>query len=83
MNFNVEKDMALNFFSLSKMNVILTQDIFFFSSLTLEGVRRALEKDLDLKIYSLDAHKKFIKQCVDKVRSVVYGAIILKVLRWF
>jgi len=36
-------------------------------SLTLEGVRRALEKDLDLKIYSLDAHKKFIKQCVDKV----------------
>ncbi|ONM26854.1 hypothetical protein ZEAMMB73_Zm00001d007435 [Zea mays] len=37
------------------------------SSLTLEGVRRALEKDLDLKIYSLDAHKKFIKQCVDKV----------------
>ncbi|CAL4992764.1 unnamed protein product [Urochloa decumbens] len=36
-------------------------------SLTLEGVRRALEKDLGLEIYSLDAHKKFIKQCVDKV----------------
>ncbi|XP_066340045.1 uncharacterized protein [Miscanthus floridulus] len=36
-------------------------------SLTLEGVRRALEKDLDLDMYSLDAHKKFIKQCVDKV----------------
>ncbi|XP_062182217.1 uncharacterized protein LOC133886566 [Phragmites australis] len=38
-------------------------------SLTLEGVRRALEKDLGLVIYSLDAHKKFIKQCVDKVFS--------------
>ncbi|KAG2562529.1 glutamic acid-rich protein-like [Panicum virgatum] len=36
-------------------------------SLTLEGVRRALEKDLGLETYSLDAHKKFIKQCVDKV----------------
>ncbi|XP_066337221.1 uncharacterized protein [Miscanthus floridulus] len=36
-------------------------------SLTLEGVRRALEKDLGLDMYSLDAHKKFIKQCVDKV----------------
>lgn len=81
-NFNVEKYIALNFFSFSKMNVILTQEIFFFSSLTLEGVRRALEKDLGLEMYSLDAHKKFIKQCVDKVSSVVYGAII-KVLRWF
>lgn len=39
----------------------------FFSSLTLEGVRRTLEKDMDLKINSLDPHKKFIKQCVDKV----------------
>lgn len=75
--------MSLNFFSFSKMNVTLTQEIFFFSSLTLEGVRRALEKDLGLDMYSLDAHKKFIKQCVDKVRSVVYGTIILKVLRWF
>ncbi|KAK3120351.1 hypothetical protein QOZ80_9AG0686220 [Eleusine coracana subsp. coracana] len=36
-------------------------------SLTLEGVRRALEKDMGLETYSLDAHKKFIKQCVDKV----------------
>ncbi|KAL6654785.1 hypothetical protein ACP70R_008250 [Stipagrostis hirtigluma subsp. patula] len=36
-------------------------------SLTLEGVRRALEKDLGLEIYSLDTHKKFIKQCVDRV----------------
>ncbi|KAI4995989.1 hypothetical protein ZWY2020_040491 [Hordeum vulgare] len=38
-------------------------------SLTLEGVRRTLEKDMDLKINSLDPHKKFIKQCVDKVFS--------------
>ncbi|KAJ6805532.1 eukaryotic translation initiation factor 5B-like [Iris pallida] len=39
--------------------------------LTLEGVRRALEKDLGLKKLSLDAHKKFIKQCLDKF---YYGA---------
>uniref|UniRef100_A0A8R7U7D0 Histone chaperone domain-containing protein n=1 Tax=Triticum urartu TaxID=4572 RepID=A0A8R7U7D0_TRIUA len=38
-------------------------------SLTLEGVRRTLEKDMDLKINSLDPHKKFIRQCVDKVFS--------------
>ncbi|KAL6842931.1 hypothetical protein ACP4OV_027244 [Aristida adscensionis] len=38
-------------------------------NLTLEGVRRALEKDLGLEKYSLDAHKKFIKQCVDKLFS--------------
>uniref|UniRef100_A0ACD5WYD5 Uncharacterized protein n=1 Tax=Avena sativa TaxID=4498 RepID=A0ACD5WYD5_AVESA len=38
-------------------------------SLTLEGVRRTLEKDMGLEIKSLDAHKKFIKQCVDKVFS--------------
>ncbi|XBH84892.1 hypothetical protein VPH35_072954 [Triticum aestivum] len=37
--------------------------------LTLEGVRRTLEKDMDLKINSLDPHKKFIRQCVDKVFS--------------
>ncbi|KAF8650835.1 hypothetical protein HU200_063742 [Digitaria exilis] len=47
-------------------------------SLTLEGVRRALEKDLGLEIYSLDAHKKFIKQCVDKVYSacLVYHFVL-------
>ncbi|XP_015698135.1 HIRA-interacting protein 3 isoform X1 [Oryza brachyantha] len=38
-------------------------------SLTLEGVRRALEKDMGLEKHSLDAHKKLIKQCVDKVFS--------------
>ncbi|KAM0875856.1 hypothetical protein ACQ4PT_036534 [Festuca glaucescens] len=38
-------------------------------SLTLEGVRRTLEKDMGLEIKSLDAHKKFIRQCVDKVFS--------------
>ncbi|KAM0950930.1 putative HIRA-interacting protein [Dioscorea sansibarensis] len=35
-------------------------------SLTLEGVRRALEKDLGLKAFSLDVHKRFIKQCLEK-----------------
>ncbi|XP_047090980.1 triadin-like [Lolium rigidum] len=38
-------------------------------SLTLEGVRRTLEKDMGLEIKSLDAHKKFIRQCIDKVFS--------------
>uniref|UniRef100_A0ACD5WZQ9 Uncharacterized protein n=2 Tax=Avena sativa TaxID=4498 RepID=A0ACD5WZQ9_AVESA len=38
-------------------------------SLTLEGVRRTLEKDMGLEIKSLDAHKKFIRHCVDKVFS--------------
>lgn len=35
-------------------------------NLTLEGVRRALEKDLGMERLSLDAHKKFIKQCLEK-----------------
>ncbi|KAL2339798.1 hypothetical protein Fmac_007738 [Flemingia macrophylla] len=33
-------------------------------SLTFEGVRRLLEKDLGLKEYALDVHKRFIKQCL-------------------
>ncbi|KAG6528052.1 hypothetical protein ZIOFF_010190 [Zingiber officinale] len=41
------------------------------STLTLEGVRRALEKDLGMKTFSLDAHKRFIKQCLDEC---FYGA---------
>lgn len=35
-------------------------------SLTLEGVRRALEKDLGMKTLSLDVHKRFIKQCLEE-----------------
>ncbi|XP_020584500.1 uncharacterized protein DDB_G0283697-like [Phalaenopsis equestris] len=35
-------------------------------SLTLEGVRRALEKDLGMKTFSLDVHKRFIKQCLEE-----------------
>ncbi|KAF9608446.1 hypothetical protein IFM89_009812 [Coptis chinensis] len=34
------------------------------SSLTLEGVRRLIEKDLGMEEYALDAHKRFIKQCL-------------------
>ncbi|GMP79389.1 hypothetical protein CsSME_00034954 [Camellia sinensis var. sinensis] len=33
-------------------------------SLTFEGVRRLLEKDLGLETYALDVHKRFIKQCL-------------------
>ena len=32
------------------------------SSLTFEGVRRLLEKDLGLETYALDVHKRFVKQ---------------------
>ncbi|TKY74282.1 transcriptional regulator ATRX-like isoform X1 [Spatholobus suberectus] len=35
-------------------------------SLTFEGVRRLLEKDLGLEEYALDVHKRFIKQCLVK-----------------
>ncbi|KAL5704301.1 hypothetical protein ACHQM5_022749 [Ranunculus cassubicifolius] len=35
-------------------------------SLTLEGVRRVLEKDLGLEEYVLDSHKRFIKQCLQE-----------------
>ncbi|KAJ7965583.1 DNA ligase 1-like isoform X1 [Quillaja saponaria] len=35
-------------------------------SLTFEGVRRLLEKDLGLETYALDVHKRFIKQCLLK-----------------
>ena len=40
------------------------------SSLTFEGVRRELEKELGLETYALDIHKRYVKQC------------LLEVLRW-
>ncbi|GAV84119.1 CHZ domain-containing protein [Cephalotus follicularis] len=33
-------------------------------SLTLEGVRRLLEKDLEMEEFSLDVHKRFVKECM-------------------
>ncbi|KAJ6730462.1 HIRA-INTERACTING PROTEIN 3 [Salix viminalis] len=33
-------------------------------SLTFEGVRRLLEKDLGLEKFALDVHKRFVKQCL-------------------
>ncbi|KAI3820102.1 hypothetical protein L1987_13960 [Smallanthus sonchifolius] len=38
-------------------------------SLTFEGVRRLLEKDLDLETYALDKHKKYVKQLLEKFLS--------------
>ncbi|XVF36891.1 hypothetical protein REPUB_Repub19eG0097900 [Reevesia pubescens] len=35
-------------------------------SLTFEGVRRLLEKDLGLEKFALDIHKRFVKQCLLK-----------------
>ncbi|EOY16256.1 Uncharacterized protein TCM_035094 isoform 1 [Theobroma cacao] len=35
-------------------------------SLTFEGVRRLLEKDLGLETFALDVHKRFVKQCLLK-----------------
>ncbi|XP_031281234.1 uncharacterized protein DDB_G0283697 isoform X2 [Pistacia vera] len=39
-------------------------------SLTLEGVRRLLEKDLGVETYALDVYKKFIKQCLAECMNV-------------
>ncbi|KAG9451082.1 hypothetical protein H6P81_011047 [Aristolochia fimbriata] len=36
------------------------------NSLTLEGVRRVLEKDLGLKKFALDVHKRFVKKCLEE-----------------
>ncbi|XP_022034749.1 transcription initiation factor TFIID subunit 11 isoform X2 [Helianthus annuus] len=38
-------------------------------SLTFEGVRRVLEKDMVLDTYTLDSHKKFVKQLLEKFLS--------------
>ncbi|XP_058115362.1 uncharacterized protein LOC131258224 isoform X6 [Magnolia sinica] len=38
-------------------------------SLTLAKVRRSLEKDMGLKKFTLDAHKRFIKQCLHECFS--------------
>ncbi|XP_038884710.1 glutamic acid-rich protein isoform X2 [Benincasa hispida] len=35
-------------------------------SLTFEGVRRLLEKDLCMEMYTLDVHKRLVKQCLVK-----------------
>ncbi|XP_065881126.1 uncharacterized protein [Euphorbia lathyris] len=41
-------------------------------SLTFEGVRRLLEKDLGLQKYALDVQKRFVKQClVESLESAV------------
>ncbi|XP_061341966.1 uncharacterized protein LOC133288262 [Gastrolobium bilobum] len=39
-------------------------------SLTFEGVRRLLEKDLGLETYALDVHKRFIKQSLVKLVQI-------------
>jgi len=44
---------------------------FCCSNFTLEGVRRALEEDLGMERLSLDAYKKFIKQCLEKVFQAI------------
>ncbi|KAL7615588.1 hypothetical protein Lser_V15G00380 [Lactuca serriola] len=38
-------------------------------SLTFEGARRLLEKDLALDTYALDKHKKYVKQLLEKLLS--------------
>ncbi|XP_058097192.1 uncharacterized protein LOC131242518 [Magnolia sinica] len=47
-------------------------------SLTLEGIRRSLEKDMGLKTFALDAHKKFIKQCLHECFSELDDENVLK-----
>lgn len=55
-------------------------------SLTFEGVRRLLEKDLVLDTYALDVHKRYVKQLLEKylsetedVENVSKGAEQIKV----
>ncbi|XP_073315066.1 zinc finger CCCH domain-containing protein ZFN-like [Primulina huaijiensis] len=43
-------------------------------SLTLESVRRLLEKDMGIEKFSLDAHKRFIRQHLEKVLNSPKGA---------
>lgn len=38
-------------------------------SLTFEGARRLLEKDLNLDTHALDKHKKYVKQLLEKILS--------------
>lgn len=44
---------------------------FRCSSFTLEKVRRLIEEDLELEKHALDVHKRFIKQSLEKVISLV------------
>ncbi|KAL8167011.1 hypothetical protein V2J09_008510 [Rumex salicifolius] len=52
----------------SKVRTAMVSRIPYFKeqadSLTFEGVRRLLEKDLGLDSYALDVHKRFVKQCL-------------------
>jgi hypothetical protein len=37
------------------------------STLTFEGARRMVEQDLGMKRFSLDAHKKILRHCMEEV----------------
>ncbi|KAL4559205.1 hypothetical protein LXL04_031339 [Taraxacum kok-saghyz] len=43
--------------------------LILIASLTFEGVRRLLEKDLALETHALDKHKKYVKQLLEKLLS--------------
>lgn len=47
-------------------------------SLTFEGVRRLIEKDLGLETHALDVHKKFIKQCLLECMDTTGGVNVSK-----
>lgn len=55
----------------SQINTAMRSRISHFKeqsdSLTFEGVRRLLEKDLGLETFSLDVHKRFIKQLLHEL----------------
>ncbi|XP_031373904.1 ABC transporter F family member 4 isoform X1 [Punica granatum] len=48
---------------LSPMRVIASS-VIAYCSLTFEGVRRLIEKDLGFEVHALDVHKRLIKQCL-------------------
>lgn len=54
----------------SKVRTAMVSRVPYFKeqadSLTFEGVRRLLEKDLGLDTYALDVHKRFVKLCLQE-----------------
>ncbi|XWS25159.1 hypothetical protein CRYUN_Cryun27aG0046500 [Craigia yunnanensis] len=52
----------------SRITTVMRSRVGYFKeqadSLTFEGVRRLLEKDLGLETFALDVHKRFVKQCL-------------------
>lgn len=49
----------------------------FCRKVTMAGVRRLLEKDLELEKHALDPHKKFINEHVGMVSKTDYNIMVI------